>query len=91
MDTQNNYKEIWYQKQQSLVAAATAAAKSLQLYLTLFDPMNCSMPGLPLHHQLPEFTQIHVHQVRDAIQPSHPLSSPFLPAPNPSQHQSFLQ
>ena len=56
---------------------------------TLCDPMNCSMPGLPVHHQLPEFTQTHVHQVHDAIQPSHPLSSPSPPAPNPSQHQSF--
>ena len=53
--------------------------------------MNCSMPGLPVHHQLPEFTQTHVHQVCDAIQPSHPLSSPFPPAPNPSQHQSLLK
>ena len=46
--------------------------------------MNCSMPGLPVHHQLPEFTQTHVHRVSDAIQPSHPLSSPSPPAPNPS-------
>ena len=53
------------------------------------DPMNCSMPGLPAHHQLPEFTQTHVHPVGDAIQPSHPLSSPSPPASNPSQHQSF--
>ena len=51
--------------------------------------MNRSTPGLPLHHQLPKFTQIHVHRVGDAIQPSHPLSSPSPPAPNPSQHQSF--
>ena len=51
--------------------------------------MNCSTPGLPVHHQLPEFTQTHVHQVGDAIQPSYPLSSPFPPSPNPSQHQSF--
>ena len=56
---------------------------------TLCDPMNCSTPGLPVHHQLPEFTQTHVHWVGDAIQPSHPLSSPSPPAPNPSQHQSF--
>ena len=49
---------------------------------TRCDPMNRSTPGLPVHHQLPEFTQIHVHQVRDAIQPSHPLSSPSPPAPN---------
>ena len=58
---------------------------------TLCDPMNCSMPGLPVHHQLPEFTQIHVHRVSDAIQPSHPLSSPSPSAPNPSQHQSLFQ
>ena len=58
---------------------------------TLCDPMNCSMPGLPVHHQLPEFTQTHVHRVSDAIQSSHPLSSPFPPAPNPSQHQSLFQ
>ena len=50
---------------------------------TLYDPMNCSMPGLPVHHQLPKFTQTHVHRVSDAIQPSHPLSSPSPPAPNP--------
>ena len=56
---------------------------------TLCSPMNRSTPGLPVHHQLPEFTQIHVHRVSDAIQPSHPLSSPSPPAPNPSQHQSF--
>ena len=56
---------------------------------TLCDPMNCSTPGLPVHHQHPEFTQTHVHQVGDAIQPSHPLSPPSLPAPNPSQYQSF--
>ena len=58
----------------------------VQLCLTLCDPMNCSMPGLLVHHQLPEFTQTHVHQVGDAIQPSHPLSSPSPPSPNPSQH-----
>ena len=53
--------------------------------------MNPSMPGLPVHHQLPEFTQTHVHRVSDAIQPSHPLSSPSPPAPNPLQHQSLFQ
>ena len=58
---------------------------------TLCDPMNRSTPGLPVHHQLPEFTQTHVYRVRDAIQPSHPLSSPSPPAPNPSQHQSLFQ
>ena len=57
---------------------------------TLCDPMNRSTPGLPVHHQLLEFTQSHVHQVSDAIQPSHPLSFPSPPAPNPSQHQSLF-
>ena len=61
-----------------------------QSCLTLCDPMNSSTPGLPVHHQLPEFTQTHVHQGGHAIQPSHPLLSPFPPAPNPSQHQSLL-
>ena len=54
-------------------------------------PHDRSTPGLPVHHHLPEFTQSHVHRVRDAIQPSHPLSSPSPPAPNPSQHQSLFQ
>ena len=58
---------------------------------TLCDTMNRSTPGLPVHHQLPEFTQTHVHGVSGAIQPSHPLSSPSPPAPNPSQHQSLFQ
>ena len=58
---------------------------------TLCDPMNPSTPGLPVHHRLPEFTQTHVHRVSDAIQPSHPLSSPSPPAPNPSQHQGLFQ
>ena len=58
---------------------------------TLCDPMNYSTPGLPVHHQLLEFTQTHVHWVGDAIQPSHPLLSPSPPAPNPSQHQNLFQ
>ena len=62
-----------------------------QLCPTLCDPINHSTPGLPVHHHLPEFTQTHVHQVSDAIQPSHPLSSPFPPVHNPSQHQSLFQ
>ena len=53
--------------------------------------MNCSTPGLPVHHQLPEFTQTHIHRVGDAIQPSHPLPSPSPPAPNLSQHQGLFQ
>ena len=60
-----------------------------QLCPTLSDTMNCSTPGLPVHHQLPEFTQTHVHRVGDAIQPSHPLSSASPPAP--CQHQSLFQ
>ena len=62
-----------------------------QLCLTLCDPMNPSTPGLPVHHQLPEFTQTHIHWVNVAFQPFHPLSSPSPPAPNPSQHQSLFQ
>ena len=62
-----------------------------QSCLTLCDPMNRSTPGLPVHHQLLEFTQIHAHLVGDAIQPSHPLSSPSPPAPKLSQHQGLFQ
>ena len=62
-----------------------------QSCLTLCNSMNCSMPGLPVHHQLLEFTQTHVHWVGDAIQPSHPLSSPFPPAFNLSQHSGSFQ
>ena len=58
---------------------------------TLCDPMNCSTPGLPIHHQLLKFTQTHVHWVDDAIQLSHPLSSPSPPDPNPPQHQDLFQ
>ena len=64
---------------------------SVQSCPTLCDHINRSMPGLPVHHQLPEYTQTHVHQVGDAIQPSHPLSSPSPPAPNPPQHQGLFQ
>ena len=62
-----------------------------QSCLTLCDPMDCSMPDLPVHHQLLRFTLTHVHQVGDAIQPSHPLPSPSPPAPNPSQHQGLFK
>ena len=58
---------------------------------TLCDPMNRNTPGLPVHHQLPEFTETHVHRVSDAIQSSHPLSSPSPPATNLSQHQDLFQ
>ena len=72
---------MWYTQFSSVVQSCP----------TLCDSMNLSTPGLPVHHQLPEFTQTHVHWVRDAIQPSHPLSSPSPPAPNPSQHQRLFQ
>ena len=62
-----------------------------QSCLTLCDPMDCSMPGFPVHHQLPQFTQTHVHQVGDAIQPSHPLSSPSPPTFNLFHHQGLFQ
>ena len=62
-----------------------------QSCLTLGNPMNHSTPGLPVHHQLPKFTQTHVHRVSDAILPSLPLSSPSPPAPSPSQHQGLSQ
>ena len=71
-----------------LCAQFRSLAKS---YMTLCDRMSRSMPGLPVHHHLPEFTQTHVHRVSDAIQPSHPLSSPSSPTPNPSQHQGLFQ
>ena len=72
------------QKLQSVSSAALSCP-------TLRDPMNRSTPGHPVHHQLPESTQTRVHRVGDAIQPSHPGSSPSPPAPNPSQHQSPFQ
>ena len=62
-----------------------------QSFLTLYDPINRSTPGLPVYHKLPECTQTHAHRVGDAIQPSHPLLSPSPPAPNPSKHQSLFQ
>ena len=62
-----------------------------QLCRTLCNPMNCTTPGFPVHHQLPELTQTHVHWVSDAIQPSHPLSSPYPPTVNLSQHQGLFQ
>ena len=58
---------------------------------TFCDPMDCSTPGLPVHHKLPEFTKTHAHRVSDAIKPAHPLSSTSPPAPNPSKHQGLFQ
>ena len=67
-----------------LVKASHSVNSVAQSCPMLCNPMSCSKPGLPVHHQLPEFTQTHIHLVGDAIQPSHPLSSPSPPAPNPS-------
>ena len=78
-------------KMGDIVEVAIQIRSVVQSCPTLCDPMNRSTPGLPVHHQLPEFTQTQVHRVSDAIQPSHPLSSPSPPAPNPSQNQSLFQ
>ena len=77
---QYNHETALWQLRVSLISQFSSVAQSC---LTLCDPMNRSTPGLPVHHLLPEFTQTHVHQVSDAIQPSHPLSSPSPPAPIP--------
>ena len=84
---------------QSIVVSASTSVLPMNIQFssvaqscpTLSDPVNRSTPGLPVHHHLPELTQTHVHRVGDAIQPSHRLSSPSPPAPNPSQHQSLFQ
>ena len=78
----NTHKSVAFLSQFSSVAQSCP---------TLCNLMNCNTPGLPIHHQLTEFTETHVRLVSDAIQPSHPLSSPSPPAPNPSQHQSLFQ
>ena len=87
-DPWNTNHEIFLVSPLEIVVQFSSVAQSCP---TLCDPMNRSTPGLPVHHQLLEFTQTHVHRVSDAIQPSHPLSSPSPPAPNPSQHQSLFQ
>ena len=78
--------QIWDLKSDSVQFNSVA-----QSCPTLCDPKNLSMPGLPVHHQLPEFTQTHVHRIGDTIQPSHPLSSRSPPAPNSSQYQGLFQ
>ena len=80
-----------YWGRKELMFSSIQFSSVTQSCLTLCDPMNRSTPGLPVHHQLPEFTQTHVQRVSDAIQPAHPLLSPSPPAPNPSQHQSLFQ
>ena len=80
-----NSSEYWEIKIISYASLDSVQFSSVaQLCLTLWDPMNCSTPGLPFHHQLQEFIQTHVHRVGDAIQLSHPLPCPSPPAPNPS-------
>ena len=74
-----------------LLKIMLSSVQSLSCVLLFCDPMDCSTQGLPVHHQLPEFTQTHVHWVGDAIQPSHPLSSPSPPALNLSQHQGLFK
>ena len=88
-----NNEECWRVcgEKENLLHCSVQFSSVTQSCPTLCDPMNHSTPGLPVHHQLPEFTETYVHRVGDAIQPSHPLSSPFPPAPNPSQHQSLFQ
>ena len=75
----------------NIISVFQFSSVQLQSCLTLCDPMNRSMSSLPVHRQLLEFTQIHVHWVGDAIQPSHPLLSPSPPAFNLSQHQGFFK
>ena len=86
--------DVWYilmSKCPFSLISSVQFSSVAQSYPTLCDPMNRSMLGLPVYHQLPEFTQTHVHRVGDAIQPSHPLLSPSPPAPNPSQHQGLFK
>jgi len=81
----------WLKAELNWVLSMNQIRSVAQSCPTLSDPMNRSMPGLPVHHQLPEFTETHIHRVSDAIQLSHPLSSPFPSAPNPSQHQKIIK
>ena len=86
------WSRLAHQKLIKLISLPSDQIRSVaQPCPTLWDPMNRSTPGLHVHHQLPEFTQTHAHQVGDAIQPSPPLLSPSPHAPNPFQHQSLFQ
>ena len=80
---------FWYHSQVLSLFVSVQFSSVAQSCLILCDPMDCSMPGFPVHHQLPELTQTQDHQIGDAIQLSHPLLSPSPPALNPSQHQVF--
>ena len=91
MTIENSVEIPQKKKKTKLKIELTSVQFSPQSCPTLCNPMNRSTPGLPVHHQLPEFTQTHVHRVNDAIQPYHPLSFPSPSAPNPSQHQGLFQ
>ena len=88
LDSPNNYFSCLMSKKKKKLLSFSSVAQSC---LTLCDPMDRGMPGLPVHHQLLESTQTHVHWVSDVIQPSHSLSSPSPPALNPSQHQGLFK
>ena len=92
--TEQLSKQAWVANEENfweLLLLSVQFSSATQSCPALCDPMNCSTLVLPVHHQLLEVTQTHVHRVSDAIQPSDPLSSPSPPAPNPSQHQSLFQ
>ena len=82
---------LWWSQQRQWCVCSTQFSSAAQSCPTLCNPMDCSTPGLPVYHQLPELAQTHVHWVGDAIQASHPLSSPSPPAFNLSQHQGLFQ
>ena len=94
-DHSQSHRTLWFQA--PVYSCIKLLTYRVQFYSvtqscpTIYDPMNCSMPGLPVHHQLPEYTQTQVHWVSDAIQPSHPLSSPSPPALYLSQHQGLFK
>ena len=89
-DPMLNQKRLWWALWRKRSARAVIqSSPAAQSWPTLCNPMNRSTPGLLVHHQPPQFTQTHIHRVHDAIQPSHPLSSPSPPAPNPSASESF--
>ena len=94
-DSQENWEFLWSQEKQMYLDVFCMLAQQFnsvtQSCLTLCDPMNCSIPGFPVHHQLLEFSQTHVHWLGDAIQPSHPPSSPSPPTFNLSQHQGLFK
>ena len=93
LNSENKYYWLWrfLANHLSAISFSVLFSSVTQSCLTLCDPMDCSTPGLPVHHQLPEFTQTHVHWVGDAIQLSHPLLSPSPPAFNLSQHQGLFK